>query len=90
MINALSDSDRNAVLKYHNDYRSSLANGKEQNIAGSLPQGKNIKQMCYESAIETSAANWASQCTMEHSGGNYGENLFMTSDPDISDSLCFN
>ena len=89
MINSLSTSDQNAVQQYHNDYRSSLANGKEQNITGFFPQGKNIKQMRYKSKIEISAANWASQCKMKHSGGNYGENLFMTSDPKISDSLFF-
>jgi len=44
-----------------------------------MPQGANIKQLSYSKEVEASAEKWAEKCTMNHSHGNYGENLFMSS-----------
>ncbi|KAL7071118.1 hypothetical protein ACQ4LE_009786 [Meloidogyne hapla] len=78
-INALSKAEQNTILNCHNNYRSLLANGKVQNKTGKLPQGKNIKQLIYDKGIEASATKWANKCTLDHSYGKNGENLFMSS-----------
>ncbi|KAF7632308.1 G_PROTEIN_RECEP_F1_2 domain-containing protein [Meloidogyne graminicola] len=82
--NTLSDSEQKAIVDCHNKYRSQLANGKAQNLTGFLPQGMNIKQMNYDNNVESSAAAWAAQCTISHSGGDNGENLFMSSDINLN------
>ncbi|CAK5038815.1 unnamed protein product [Meloidogyne enterolobii] len=46
-----------------------------------MPQGANIRQLSYSKEVEASAAKWAEKCTISHSHGNYGENLFMSSNP---------
>ncbi|CAK5048035.1 unnamed protein product [Meloidogyne enterolobii] len=80
-INALSKHDQKVIVDCHNNYRSQLANGKVQNHTGNMPQGANIKQLSYSKEVEASAAKWAEKCTISHSHGNYGENLFMSSNP---------
>ncbi|KAF7632430.1 SCP domain-containing protein [Meloidogyne graminicola] len=44
----------------------------------------NIKQIKYDKNVEMSAANWASKCTISHSGGKNGENLFMSSSQNLN------
>lgn len=42
----LTEGERSAVLKAHNDFRSDLANGRALNYNGTaLPAGKNIYKM---------------------------------------------
>nr|CAD2159347.1 unnamed protein product [Meloidogyne enterolobii] len=86
-INALTPDEQNAILDCHNNFRASLANGKEQNKTGMMPQGMNIKKLTYSKTVEASATNWANQCKMSHTPGNqrkYGENLAMNSDPNMA------
>ncbi|KAL7079090.1 hypothetical protein ACQ4LE_001218 [Meloidogyne hapla] len=84
VVNTLTEAERNAMLKCHNDYRSQLAKGTSPNKSGNLPQGKNIKILVYDQKVENSSAKWAEKCSMGHSQGSYGENLYMTSDPNIN------
>ena len=46
--------------------------------------------MSYNKAVKNSANKWASKCTISHSGGKYGENLFMSSDAKLSKCLIKN
>lgn len=80
----LSLAQRNAVLNTHNDLRSTLAKGTAQNKTGTMPTGTNIIQLSYDTGLETTAENWANQCTFEHSDSTTvrngaGENLYWTS-----------
>uniref|UniRef100_A0A915LCE0 SCP domain-containing protein n=1 Tax=Meloidogyne javanica TaxID=6303 RepID=A0A915LCE0_MELJA len=89
-INALTLDEQNAILDCHNNFRASLANGKEQNKTGMMPQGMNIKKLTYSKTVETSATLWANNCSMSHTPGNqrkYGENLAMNSDPNMATSM---
>nr|CAD2167730.1 unnamed protein product [Meloidogyne enterolobii] len=86
-INALTLDEQNAILACHNNFRASLANGKEQNKTGLLPSGMNIKKLTYSKTVEASATNWANKCTESHTPSNqrkYGENLAMDGDAKIT------
>lgn len=76
---ALSDEDRNIVLKVHNDHRSKLAKGLEPKFGGGhAPSAKEMYKLRYDCEIEKSAQAHADLCKLRvHSrNGKYGENLY--------------
>jgi len=76
---ALTDSDRAALVDRHNQLRSQLAKGQAVGKTGTLPAGKNIFKMQWDCGLESSAQSWTNGCQFAHSGGAYGENLWMGS-----------
>ncbi|KAH7712196.1 VAP1 protein [Aphelenchoides avenae] len=77
---SLSSSERSVAASVHNAYRQQLANGLARNKGGqSMPKGKNIYKLKYDTGLENRAQRWANNCEFKHSSGGAGENLFMSS-----------
>ncbi|CAJ0584638.1 unnamed protein product, partial [Mesorhabditis spiculigera] len=80
---SLTDAQRNLVLQWHNQLRSSLAKGNEPDGAGgNAPPAKRMTKMTYSCVAEKTAHEWGAQCNYDHSTNrnNTGENLYMSSD----------
>ncbi|EYC45102.1 hypothetical protein Y032_0438g1464 [Ancylostoma ceylanicum] len=74
-----SQTDRNAILKYHNDMRSTIARGRYVARGITKPQASNMRKLYWSCALENSAQQVANRCVFEHSnrnGRNTGENLY--------------
>ncbi|CAJ0929759.1 unnamed protein product, partial [Mesorhabditis belari] len=83
-----TDAQRNLMLQWHNQLRSSLAQGKEKD-GGSYastyaPGSKTMTQMAYNCSVEINAVNNANGCDFAHTTSaqrpGMGENLYMSSD----------
>nr|CAD2183004.1 unnamed protein product [Meloidogyne enterolobii] len=86
-ISSLTERNRKIILHCHNHYRSLLAKGKAKNKEGDyMPSAANMYLMKYSKSLESSAKEWAKQCTISHSHGKFGENLFMSTNKKLSDS----
>uniref|UniRef100_A0A1I8BXP7 SCP domain-containing protein n=1 Tax=Meloidogyne hapla TaxID=6305 RepID=A0A1I8BXP7_MELHA len=87
IVSSLTPRDQRVILRCHNHYRSLLAKGKAKNKEGiNMPSAANMYKMKYSKTLESSAKEWAEKCTISHSHGKYGENLFMSTDKKLSDS----
>nr|CAD2163594.1 unnamed protein product [Meloidogyne enterolobii] len=87
VISPLTERNRKIILHCHNHYRSLLAKGKAKNKEGDyMPSAANMYLMKYSKSLESSAKEWAKQCTISHSHGKFGENLFMSTNRRLSDS----
>ncbi|KHJ91047.1 SCP-like protein [Oesophagostomum dentatum] len=88
---AMTDKARDAVLKLHNMFRSSLARGLEKDKLGApVPKAAHMLKMVYDCDIENSAVKHAQQCIFEHSQTpDVGENLYATSalDVDVTEAV---
>ncbi|WKY14469.1 hypothetical protein Q1695_000201 [Nippostrongylus brasiliensis] len=74
-----SQTDRNAILKYHNDMRSSIARGRYVAKGSTKQPAVNMRKMYYSCDMERSAQQVANRCLFQHSdrsGKNTGENLY--------------
>jgi hypothetical protein len=84
----LTANDQAVAVDCHNAFRSQLAQGMAANRTGTMPSGRNLIQLEYDTGVEAVATRWADQCTMAHSSSSsrpgMGENLFFTTDPTIS------
>ena len=84
-FNEISASDKNFVVKVHNDYRTDISNKK----ISSLPRGKNFKQITWDDELASSASLYARDCTWGHDSASLnvcktdgcGENLGAQSCP---------
>ncbi|KAK9511778.1 hypothetical protein O3M35_000374 [Rhynocoris fuscipes] len=61
-MKSLTESERQIILKAHNDYRNYVASGKQ---AGQ-PPAENMLEMTWDDHAATQAFNWASECKFEH------------------------
>ncbi|ETN75218.1 SCP-like protein [Necator americanus] len=74
-----SQTDRNAILKFHNDMRSTIARGRYVARGITKPPAVNMRKLYWSCALENSAQQVASGCVFQHSnrqGKNIGENLY--------------
>ncbi|EPB77152.1 SCP-like protein [Ancylostoma ceylanicum] len=77
----MSKKSRQAVLDWHNDYRSRVAKGEykienDDSTLKVLPTAARMPMLKYNCTLENKSLKWAYsvQCSMTHSGP--GENLF--------------
>ncbi|KAK6759754.1 hypothetical protein RB195_021364 [Necator americanus] len=74
-----SQTDRNAILKFHNDMRSTIARGRYVARGITKPPAVDMRKLYWSCALENSAQQVASGCVFQHSnrqGKNIGENLY--------------
>ncbi|KHN71039.1 Ancylostoma secreted protein [Toxocara canis] len=71
---------RATILKSHNDYRATLAQGIAETPNGYARRAKNLYKLTYDCNLESKAQEWASRCVYEHSPNHWrndaGENLW--------------
>ncbi|KHJ88200.1 SCP-like protein [Oesophagostomum dentatum] len=79
---AMTDQARDAVLKIHNKFRSSLAHGLEMDKLGEYaPKAAKMLKMIYDCDLEASAEKHAEECIFDHSDTpGVGQNLWSTSE----------
>ncbi|VDL81940.1 unnamed protein product [Nippostrongylus brasiliensis] len=80
--NKMTDEVRQVFLDTHNEWRSLVARGKAEDPAatgGFAPKASQMVKLWYDCKLEESAKQVAEKCANEHSGGDYGENLFAAS-----------
>ncbi|KAL3073528.1 hypothetical protein niasHS_017095 [Heterodera schachtii] len=76
----MSAEDKAAIVQCHNNYRSQLALGKVANKTGqTMPTAANMAKMVWDDGLGKSAQDWASKCQIQHSGTDFGENLYFSS-----------
>ncbi|KAK6754754.1 hypothetical protein RB195_013630 [Necator americanus] len=80
----MTDTVRQAFLSIHNNFRSSIARGLEDDGAcGKAPKAAKMLKMVYDCKVEASALKHARKCVFRHSTRTerrgLGENLFGTS-----------
>ncbi|KAK6032998.1 SCP-like protein [Ostertagia ostertagi] len=74
-----SQTDRNAILQYHNDMRSKIARGQYVVRGVAKSPAVNMRRLYYSCFLENSAQDVANRCTFAHSnrdGRNIGENIY--------------
>ena len=77
-VKQLSQSQRDAILKAHNSYRNKVASGNQTAALGaSLPQASNMKELIWDTELETLAQNWVNTNPTSHN-----ENRVVPSAPD--------
>lgn len=64
----MSSSDKELIVRLHNEYRNKVALGQEtrgkNNVA--QPSASNMRKMSWDDEIATYAQRWADQCTFDH------------------------
>lgn len=66
-VKQLSQSQRDAILKAHNDFRNKVASGTQPSALGApLPQASNMKELIWDSELETLAQNWVNSNPTSH------------------------
>ncbi|CCD71371.1 SCP domain-containing protein [Caenorhabditis elegans] len=71
-----SSTAQTAIVKAHNDLRSAIALGN-YDAAGTIePPAANMRKIKWDSTVASSAQQYANTCPDDHSGTEYGENLY--------------
>ncbi|KFM70245.1 Venom allergen 5, partial [Stegodyphus mimosarum] len=65
----VNSKDKSLILKFHNEYRSKVATGKEPH-AGGLPTASNMMEMVWDSELEVIAQKHAETCVFKHDCNN--------------------
>lgn len=62
---AVTDADKDLVVKLHNEYRQKVATGRET-LAGGLPTASNMMEMVWDDELAAVAQKHAEQCVFKH------------------------
>ena len=84
----LTPAQRDAILKAHNQFRNTVASGKQKAANGLLPQASNMNQMIWDFELEALAQGWANTNPTDHNPNRQvpsapndyiGENMYWSS-----------
>ncbi|ULT97433.1 hypothetical protein L3Y34_005324 [Caenorhabditis briggsae] len=63
-----------AILKYHNDFRSSIAKGTYSTIKGLLPAASNMRKMKWDQGLATTIQDFLNGCPITKFPTHFGQN----------------
>ncbi|CAJ0567807.1 unnamed protein product, partial [Mesorhabditis spiculigera] len=76
----LAQADKDAILNYHNNLRSEIAQGHYEARGNWFGPTADMRKLKWDNALATQAQNWANRCKFEHSSfNNTGENIYKVS-----------
>ncbi|CAL2046412.1 unnamed protein product [Caenorhabditis brenneri] len=84
---AFSAEGQAAIVKAHNDLRSSIAKGTYVAKGTQQPAASDMLKMSWDDTIAQSAQQFAEGCPNDHSKNEYGENLYWGWDSEAIGSL---
>lgn len=70
MSNVLTDSQKDLILKIHNDYRRD-------------EPASNMRELVWSKEAEEAADRWARKCVFEHENKGWGENIAFVANPSL-------
>ncbi|GBM32404.1 Venom allergen 5 [Araneus ventricosus] len=66
-FSGVSKKDRDLIVQLHNNYRNTIAMGKETRaVGGALPKAADMLQMVWDDELAAIAQKWTDNCEYKH------------------------